>query len=457
MQPLGSHEEDSDMGLDHDEESSIASTDAEEQAYLRDIQQQVSTQPTSRSSSMRDSLGRSFESPVMQPTLSRSPSVRTRPPRRRSWQDKQAIPIRPPSVASVQSQATNNGQSARRPSRSSAVTPAATPRMRPSSSASHAASNERRAQRIRVGRAEPFFEETFDASVNPWVQQPAGRRYRAQDGQESEDSIEDERRADSRAQQFAELAAAHATAHAASNANANSNSNANSKTNTNAVISNALSVKNTNTRLSAPLPEEETSFRLQSPRMESSASSSVTATVGMAGIQEGTSAGTGTGTGTGTGMGMATLHDMSKSSSRQYGSYRPMERIPEPHVTTVGLGPATRRALEALQKEIVALNGRIDGLRQELVERDHRTQRHPSTLSDSPGISGKKPVKESENSGGEGWEGWRWVLKAAAKHAALNIVVAFIFILILSRRSDSGLINYWQTIRWAIKNQKNIE
>ncbi|KAI9010319.1 hypothetical protein CLU79DRAFT_462876 [Phycomyces nitens] len=326
---------------------------------------------------MRDSLGRSFESPLIQPTLSRSPSVRTRPPRRRSWQEKQGVPIRPPSVASVQSQATNSGQPVRHPPRSSAATPAATPRMRPSSVASHTGTNERRAQRVRVGRPEPFFEETFDASVNPWVQQPAGRRYRAQDGQDSEDSIEDERRADSRAQQFAELAAANAAANTVA-------------------VSNATAAKNPNTRSSGPITEEDTSFRFQSPRLESSASSSVTATVGMAGIPEGT--------------GMPATHDMSRSNSRQYGSYRPMERIPEPHITTIGLGPATRRALEALQKEIVALNGRIDDLRQELVERDHRTQRNPVVLADSSGVIEKKPIKESENNG-EGWEGWRWVLK----------------------------------------------
>ncbi|SAM07370.1 hypothetical protein [Absidia glauca] len=62
----------------------------------------------------------------------------------------------------------------------------------------------------------------------------------------------------------------------------------------------------------------------------------------------------------------------------------------------VSLGPATQRALESLQAEVIALNDRIDDLRNELVRRDRAAQ---------------KPVTKDDDDDEDEWEGWRWVIK----------------------------------------------
>jgi hypothetical protein len=69
--------------------------------------------------------------------------------------------------------------------------------------------------------------------------------------------------------------------------------------------------------------------------------------------------------------------------------------------SVVALGPATKRALENLQQEIVALNSRIDELKDELIERNTARQRR--TTND-------KPTSDS-GSDDDNWDTWRWVLK----------------------------------------------
>ena len=73
------------------------------------------------------------------------------------------------------------------------------------------------------------------------------------------------------------------------------------------------------------------------------------------------------------------------------------------YTSVVALGPATKRALDTLQAEIIALNDRIDGLRQELVERDRRKVNIPRPDDDDD-------AAESEDNN-EIWDGWRWVVK----------------------------------------------
>lgn len=68
------------------------------------------------------------------------------------------------------------------------------------------------------------------------------------------------------------------------------------------------------------------------------------------------------------------------------------------YTATVSLGPATKRALEALQKEVIALNDRIDDLRKELVESDLKRRSFKPTTNE-PSAS----------------DGWKWILKVKKK------------------------------------------
>lgn len=74
--------------------------------------------------------------------------------------------------------------------------------------------------------------------------------------------------------------------------------------------------------------------------------------------------------------------------------------------SVVSLGPATRRALETLEAEIIALNERIDGLKQEL-----RANITNTASSSSTGPRNKKRAGQ--------WP-WRWIVKVTW----INIIVS---------------------------------
>lgn len=74
------------------------------------------------------------------------------------------------------------------------------------------------------------------------------------------------------------------------------------------------------------------------------------------------------------------------------------------YTSVVALGPATKRALDTLQAEIVALNERIDGLRQELTERN-QSRRLPNNKSNADDDD------DEDDANSEVWEGWKWVAK----------------------------------------------
>lgn len=73
------------------------------------------------------------------------------------------------------------------------------------------------------------------------------------------------------------------------------------------------------------------------------------------------------------------------------------------YTSVVALGPATKRALETLQAEIIGLNERIDGLRQELIDRDD-VQRKRTLLTTT-----------NDEDDDEVWDAWGWVLKVMKK------------------------------------------
>ncbi|KAI9244749.1 hypothetical protein EDC94DRAFT_530704, partial [Helicostylum pulchrum] len=114
------------------------------------------------------------------------------------------------------------------------------------------------------------------------------------------------------------------------------------------------------------------------------------------------------------------------------------------YTSVVALGPATKRALESLQNEIIALNERIDDLRKELVERDR--QRAIKRKSDTE--------EETESESDDMGDGWKWVIKAALKYASVNLMTGFILFFILYK-SGSPIAyavlkqtgKYWQTFR----------
>lgn len=95
---------------------------------------------------------------------------------------------------------------------------------------------------------------------------------------------------------------------------------------------------------------------------------------------------------------MSTTSSSATATQQQYLSLNSQQ---QQHEQTV-LGPATKRALEALQQEIEALNERIDGLRKELVARDKA-----STSSSTS----KRLVKSSNAAQNGDEDGWKWVFK----------------------------------------------
>lgn len=69
------------------------------------------------------------------------------------------------------------------------------------------------------------------------------------------------------------------------------------------------------------------------------------------------------------------------------------QALTQDYASVVSLGPATKRALESLQAEVIALNERIDDLRHELLRRDRASTSLP-------------PADDDDE-----WDGWKWVIK----------------------------------------------
>ncbi|KAI8336144.1 hypothetical protein BC941DRAFT_453252 [Chlamydoabsidia padenii] len=137
---------------------------------------------------------------------------------------------------------------------------------------------------------------------------------------------------------------------------------------------------------------------LQSPFHGSSAASSVTATM----------------------SNVRPLQQRRQQQQQQDPSTQPSQDYA--YASIVSLGPATKRALESLQAEVIALNDRIDDLRHELLRRDRQSvATQPST---------------DDGEGADDWEGWRWVINAAIKYAAVNVLTAFIILVILYKRGS---------------------
>jgi hypothetical protein len=95
------------------------------------------------------------------------------------------------------------------------------------------------------------------------------------------------------------------------------------------------------------------------------------------------------------------------------------EKAPQsPSISVVDLGPATKRALQSLQSEVIALNGRLDGLKSELLEKDNLDAPSKGNKPMVPRASAralgsyprKAGVKDDDD---KNWEGWKWVVKVS--------------------------------------------
>ncbi|KAI8647660.1 hypothetical protein BD408DRAFT_378518 [Parasitella parasitica] len=87
------------------------------------------------------------------------------------------------------------------------------------------------------------------------------------------------------------------------------------------------------------------------------------------------------------------------------------------------LGPATKRALEALQQEIESLNEKINELRKDLVVGEIAS-------------TSRRSIKSKNNTNNGDQDGWKWVFKAAVKHAIMNLMTASILLLFLYKKKS---------------------
>ena len=122
---------------------------------------------------------------------------------------------------------------------------------------------------------------------------------------------------------------------------------------------------------------------------------------------------------------------------------------PDPqYMSVVTLGPATKRALESLQTEVIALNERIDEIRRELVIRDQRDKATAasakvvvaagtkkkrissgSTLSSTlPGRTTSSESGSSNNGDDDISDSWKWVIKVSS---ITNIHISLLFSVII--------------------------
>ncbi|KAI8092493.1 acyl CoA binding protein-domain-containing protein [Halteromyces radiatus] len=381
---------------DEDDMDAVAtseSVDEEEKAYLMDIRRSVPEMTSSRSVSTITSQASDSYQSLRSPALRSSPRTK----QRRSWHSKPPPPPsrslrRAPSIESTQSMMTAPSAPLRRHSRSSSTTIHHNAAgMRPPSTISHR--SDRRHPTIGPQQY-AVFDEPFDDSINPWATNQDNRRYRLGDDS-SDDSIDEERKS-----------------YISTNVTSGMTPYISRPSSSSAYHQHRMS----NNRQHDPT--------VQSPLFDESTTSSVTAT----GIP-------------------------SESQPRQSTGNRLL--TDQQYTSVVALGPATKRALETLQSEIIALNDRIDGLRQELIDRDNE-------MKQTSASSGRSTVKKDEDDG-EIWDAWEWVFKAALKHTTMNLMTIFLIVFFLYKRGNpiayafiGSLYKQWCTFKLGFLKNKLI-
>jgi hypothetical protein len=356
----------------------VDSQDTEELAYLRDIQESSDRVVPFVLNDNTTPYG----SPDRQSTLSK----RTQSPFiTKSLQQQQLQQQRPPSVASTQTMMTAPNTPLQRPSRPPSVSNQIRPRSAVSSRLGQSRGNEKRPQPmtrddLHVLPEKAIYDEgTFDGTVNPWAQQSTSRlanrrRSNSYSSEDEENSKHSSQNDASRRPSSSLHPSLSSPKHFRRQKRPNS--------------------------MASPSPHTLSSIaHLQSPIRGSSASSSVTATQSnfATDFADGSRHGyTPTG---------------SRSSSRNQSSHVSITSHfnrsgGDQNASALTLGPATKRALESLQGEVVALNDRVDGLRKELVERDRQR------------VIQKK--SEGDDKSDDIGDGWRWVIKVSKRGKGRN-------------------------------------
>ncbi|KAI9496226.1 hypothetical protein BDB00DRAFT_137282 [Zychaea mexicana] len=401
MQPSGDHTDDEDSGTSDDDETSVASADAEEQAYLLEIQQQDKSGRRTATPS-RSSSTSMYRSPVS-PTLSRASahsaaaaryynSNNNNSSRVMRGTNNSRAQMRAPSAAS-----SVTGGAGRRISQASpSITPNTNINNKKRTTTTSINNNNNNNNRLGGGMFVEQVTEPFDPHVNPWAQQPSTvRQYKVDDGHSETSSMNNDPAHHHHQQQQ------HPHHH-----------HQQQRPSIIQLPSPVISATSANATLLSS-PAQPPQRHLQSP---SSAASSMTATgpAPVARVEGGLA---------------SSSSVVSQSTNNNNNNNNNSLLTDQQYTSVVALGPATKRALDTLQAEIIALNDRIDGLRQELVERD----RHKvSSAQDGDDDDSSR----SNNSNKESWDGWRWVVKAAVKHAAMNLLMASLLFLALYRQKS---------------------
>ncbi|CAO3587915.1 unnamed protein product [Absidia cylindrospora] len=470
--------EDSDDSNDedgHDDGETSESLDEEEQAYLMDIQQSVPAMTPSKSASTMGSQASDSYHSLRSPVLRSSTSTRTKQSNRLSWHGKQPRQLRrAPSIDSTQSMVTAPNAPTRRLSRSSSITTnfnnAAG--MRPPSTMSQRSDVNQQSQHYSRTRRtnlphanlatqeptalgvhtsantrEPLFDEDhLDNSVNPWAttQDTGGgssvipnRRYRMGDDS-SDDSIDEEYKQN---YLYARPPTHNLTSAAPSSGATPSTTAGGMMTgigSSSSVTSHYYQQPNGLQQQHQHQQQQMNQFDLpmQSPLLGGSTTSSVTATGAFSDSQR-----------------------QNQHHRQQQPLHTRENRLStdQQYTSIVALGPATKRALEILQAEILALNERIDGLRQELIDRDQKDLQNKKKKSI---LSGRNLSQRGDDD--EIWDAWGWVFKAALKHTTVNLITIFVIVLLLYKRGNpiadviiGSLYKQWHKLKLGlIKNNR---
>lgn len=351
-------------------DSSVASEDVEEQAYLRDIQQSTIkvtsfTVPDSNTTSAPyGSPDRTIHQRRQSPILTKQPPPRTN---------------RPGSVASVQTMVT------------APTTPRQLPLTRPPSAATSVRTTTSNSNRRRPVaqmtardnlRGNLLEEEFIDENVNPWQQIPP--------------AINENRMRDSGASSSEEESQHHHYRYGRRSKTPNSSQSQmrlpSPMYHTRRLTQLTSPPLDPQLHGMTPIQQSQQQQQFQSPVFGSSASSSITATPHTNNFNSNSR------------MVYTPTSTNESPNSRLFDH----QRQPPTGMTTVALGPATKRALESLQNEVIALNDRIDDLRRELVERDQQRSAQQDNSSEA-------------SSDDFNTESWKWVIKASSSLCVMSL------------------------------------
>ena len=454
MKPSGGDESSDDLldtddtstnqdGNDDGDDTSEASEDAEEKAYLHDIQEsnnKITPFNTVADTAIKNHSNTTtpYGSPDRTSIQSRKTPILTRSRLEQHQQQQHHQQLRPSSVASIQTMVTAPATPRQLPTytnRPPSVANSISSGVRPRSAVSsrlgqynNTRGNEKKPVHmtrddLRVLPNKSSFNEPefIDVNVNPWQQIPTNRPNFQEQQQQQHDSGASSSGEDSE----------------------NERRKINSRSRT--PIANERFVRKTPSssqlRLPSPMYQQKQQNRknhlsspspplyltqqqqqqqqqihgmtpihghqFQSPVPGSSASSSVTATPQnnmLSNMIEGRSSNN-------------NRHFTFANSESQLQQHQQLQQ----QITTLALGPATKRALESLQNEVIALNDRIDDLRRELVERDKQQR---LKLNNNQSSDDDNDNELSYDMG----DGWRWVIKVCYKfnyHRTLFFNISF--------------------------------